>query len=72
MPGALSCALLTCDNGTRLMIDCGHNGDTGWRPGRYLRDQGISRLEMLAITNYDEDHVRGLPDLLQKVYVERL
>lgn len=24
-----ACALLTCDNGSRLMIDCGHNGDTG-------------------------------------------
>lgn len=67
-----ACALLTCDNGTRLMIDCGHNGDTGWRPGRYLRDQGISRLEMLAITNYDEDHVSGLPDLLGNVDVEWL
>lgn len=67
-----ACALLTCDNGTRLMIDCGHNGDTGWRPGRYLRDQGIPRLEMLAITNYDEDHVSGLPDLLENVDVEWL
>lgn len=64
-----ACALLTCDNGTRMMIDCGHNGDTGWRPGRYLLDQGVSRLEMLAITNYDEDHVSGLPDLLGSVDV---
>ncbi len=67
-----ACALLTCDNGSRLMIDCGHNGDTGWRPGRYLRDLGVSRLEMLAITNYDEDHVSGLPDLLDNVDIEWL
>lgn len=31
-----ACALLTADNGTRLMIDCGHNATTGWRPGSYL------------------------------------
>ena len=67
-----ACALLTCDNGSRLMIDCGHNGDTGWRPGHYLRNVGVSRLEMLAITNYDEDHVSGLPDLLENVDVEWL
>ena len=67
-----ACALLACDNGTRLMIDCGHNGDTGWRPGTYLREQGITRLDMLAITNYDEDHVSGLPNLLENVEVEWL
>jgi beta-lactamase superfamily II metal-dependent hydrolase len=64
-----ACALLTCDNGTRLMIDCGHNGDTRWRPGTYLCNQGIRYLDMLAITNYDEDHVSGLPDLLGNVDV---
>ena len=62
-----ACALLTCDNGTRLMIDCGHNGDTDWRPGAYLRNEGITYLDMLAITNYDEDHASGLPDLLANV-----
>lgn len=67
-----ACALLTCDNGARLMLDCGHNASTGWRPGNHLRKQGIYRLEMLAITNYDEDHVSGLPDLLSNVDVSWL
>ncbi|MCI0560821.1 MAG: hypothetical protein MN733_20245, partial [Nitrososphaera sp.] len=67
-----ACTLLTCDNGARLMIDCGHNSETGWRPGTYLRNQGITRLDMLAITNYDEDHVSGLPNLLDNVEVEWL
>jgi beta-lactamase superfamily II metal-dependent hydrolase len=61
--GAGACALLTGDNGERLMIDCGSNAD-GWRPGTYLTERGIHRIEMLAITNYDEDHLRGLPNLL--------
>lgn len=62
-----SCSLLTCDDNTRLMLDCGHNGTTGWRPGQYLRGQGVSHLDMLAVTNYDEDHVSGIIDLTENV-----
>lgn len=64
-----ACALLTCDNGERLMIDCGHNATTGWKPGDHLYGHGVINLDMLAITNYDEDHVSGLPNLLSRVNV---
>jgi len=67
-----ACALVTCDNGNRFMIDCGHNGSTMWRPGSHLRALGVSVLQQLVITNYDEDHVSGLPDLLSNVSVEWL
>ncbi|AZO69954.1 hypothetical protein [Mesorhizobium sp. M1D.F.Ca.ET.043.01.1.1] len=61
-----ACALATCDDNSRLMIDCGQNGLTGWRPGNYLYDRQIYNLDMLAITNYDEDHVAGLPNLFDR------
>lgn len=64
-----ACSLLTADDNTRLMIDCGHNATTGWKPGNYLLGQGITALDMLAVTNYDEDHASGATDLLDKVYV---
>ncbi|MER9843510.1 hypothetical protein NKJ59_19975 [Mesorhizobium australicum] len=64
-----ACALLTCDNGTRMMIDCGQNAGTGWLPGTYLRNHGVTYLDMLAITNYDEDHVDGLPNLRENVEI---
>jgi beta-lactamase superfamily II metal-dependent hydrolase len=64
-----ACALLTCDNNTRIMIDGGHNASTGWYPGTYLRQQGITQIEMLAVTNYDEDHVSGIADLFARVNV---
>jgi beta-lactamase superfamily II metal-dependent hydrolase len=67
-----ACALLTADNGARLMIDCGHNATTGWRPGEHLRTQGIRSIEGLAITNYDEDHASGAPDLFDKIQVQWL
>jgi len=67
-----ACALLHCDNGNQIMIDAGHNATTQWRPGQYLRSIGRSQLHQLIITNYDEDHVSGLPDLLDNVWVEWL
>ena len=67
-----ACALATCDNGNRLMIDSGHNATTNWRPGTHLRSLGALMLQTLVITNYDEDHVSGLPNLLNSVFVEWL
>tara|TARA_R110000868_G_scaffold122877_2_gene325779 strand:- start:13013 stop:13816 length:804 start_codon:yes stop_codon:yes gene_type:complete len=67
-----ACALLTCDDNTRLMIDCGHNASTQWRPGTYLKQQGIAKLDLLTITNYDEDHVSGISNLLDEVDVRWL
>lgn len=67
-----ACALLTANNNTRLMIDCGHNATTSWKPGTYLQQQGITSIDMLAITNYDEDHVSGASDLFNKIEVKNL
>lgn len=64
-----ACALLVCDDGSTMLIDAGSNADTGWEPGTYLRRRGIKHLNFLAITNYDEDHVSGLPNLHSNVSV---
>jgi beta-lactamase superfamily II metal-dependent hydrolase len=63
------CALLTCDNGTRLMIDCGHNATTGWYPGDHLVQHGIQYLDVLANTNYDQDHISGYRNLRNRVNI---
>src|SRR5262245_3383443 len=55
-----------------MMIDCGHNATTGWRPHLQLLHEGIHRLDILAITNYDEDHVSGLPELRDQIAVSHL
>ena len=67
-----ACALITTSNGRRIMIDCGHNATTGWKPGTFLALSGIRRLDRLFITNYDEDHVSGYPDLIQYVGIDVL
>ena len=43
-----------------------------WRPGQHLASLGVAKLDMLMITNYDEDHVSGIADLEAKVRVDWL
>ncbi|MGY4333301.1 beta-lactamase superfamily II metal-dependent hydrolase [Bradyrhizobium sp. LB7.2] len=64
-----ACALLTTSNHRYVMIDCGTNTTTGWKPGTYLKSRGITRLDQLIISNYDEDHVAGIADLCDQVDV---
>ena len=67
-----ACALVTTSNGKRILIDCGDNSTTGWEPGLALRRRGITAIERLIVTNYDEDHVSGYQNLLKNVVVESL
>jgi beta-lactamase superfamily II metal-dependent hydrolase len=64
-----ACSLLTVptENGgaARLLIDCGHNANMPWYPGDHLAGLGVSNLDQLAVTNYDEDHVSGYCNLLE-------
>jgi len=56
------CALVTCDNNNRLMIDCGHDGDR-FCPSRHLTGIGCASLEGLIISNFDEDHISDLTNV---------
>lgn len=65
------CALLTIpyaygNSCHRIMFDCGHNSSTKWYPGTHLRRMGITQLELLVVTNYDEDHVSGFRNILEE------
>jgi len=59
------CALVAADTGAHMLIDCGHNTSTGWRPSKHLFGEGIHTVEMFVVTNCDEDHVSDLPNLRQ-------
>jgi beta-lactamase superfamily II metal-dependent hydrolase len=67
-----ACALITTSNGKRVMIDCGHNAATNWRPGSALVAAGIYYLDRLYVTNFDEDHVSGYPNLMDNVFIGAL
>lgn len=67
-----ACSLFTADNGNHAMIDCGHNASTQWYPGTQLRARNETELELLTITNYDEDHVSGAENLFDNIHVRWL
>jgi hypothetical protein len=63
------CGYVVADNGNTMLIDCGHNDETGFYPANYLvavKSPGIHRFFPL---NYDEDHLSGLPRLRQISYL---
>jgi beta-lactamase superfamily II metal-dependent hydrolase len=49
-----ACAVITAQNGRRMMIDCGTNPERSWWPSIHYMGQSI---DVLAISNFDEDHV---------------
>lgn len=51
------------------MVDCGNNTTTGWEPGTALLGRGITSLERLIVTNYDEDHASGFANLYANIAV---
>ena len=64
-----ACAMVSADNGRRILIDCGHNTATGWRPSWFLPARGVNHVDRLVVSNYDRDHVSDLPELLCNVTV---
>ena len=57
------CAYLVANNHNCMLIDCGHNEDTGFRPSNYLPSSGCTGIERFIVSNYDEDHLSDLPNL---------
>ncbi len=58
-----ACAVITTPQGKLFMIDCGHSNDRPWRPSLAFAGQEI---ESLVVSNYDEDHVSDLENLMAK------
>lgn len=58
-----ACIAVTCPNGKLLMIDCGHSNDRPWKPSQHFANQTI---ECLTVSNYDEDHVSDLENIMAK------
>lgn len=59
-----SCNVIQTPNGKLIMIDCGHNATTGWRPSNWIVNNRLS-ITNLTIANIDEDHVSDLVNIDQ-------
>lgn len=66
------CAELLHDNGNLMLWDAGHKDYPEHRPSRFLPARGITTIQRLLVTNYDEDHVSDLPYLRASTYIETL
>ena len=63
------CAVVTSPNGARMMVDCG----TRWRSGRFWTPSlhfMWQRMQVVGLTNLDEDHLRNFGPVLKQCPVD--
>lgn len=65
--GKADAIILKTENHTAL-IDCGESGD-GEEIIRHLKKSGTEKIDYMFITHFDQDHVGGAPDILDRVTV---
>jgi beta-lactamase superfamily II metal-dependent hydrolase len=64
------CILILSAQSEAVLIDCGWNTTTRWRPSEGLMKQGFGsrrKLHHLIITHPDQDHLADLPNVLEKL-----
>ncbi|RWF67348.1 MBL fold metallo-hydrolase [Mesorhizobium sp.] len=66
------CSYIVTNTHRQVLIDAGHNSTTNWRPSLYLPRLGISHIDNLIISNFDEDHASDLHNLVQVVGIGTL
>lgn len=67
-----SCSFLQADNTNLMLFDCGHKSNPDVRPTPYLRGLGYQSVEILFVSNYDQDHISDLPRLRGELNVRSL
>lgn len=71
--GQGQCLLLQSGGGSTVMVDCGgNNGNAGDVAADHLSSVGETDLDLLILTHYDEDHVGGVTELMQRIHVEKI
>ena len=66
-------SLVWRDGGFTAVIDCGGSGEeTGEIAARALRSAGVRKVDALILTHFDRDHVEGVPQLAERLQIERL
>ncbi len=65
------CSLITADNGNLILLDCGSDG-YNFTPTNYLRKIQCTGIESLIISNFDEDHITDLPNILANYRIDVL
>lgn len=66
------CAYIVADNRNVILIDCGKNEETGFQPTSYLKGRKCNAVELFIVTNYDEDHLSDLPNLVAEIPIQTI
>ena len=61
------CAHLQHDNGNVMLWDCGHKSQPEYRPSAFLPLLGVKQIDRFFVTNFDEDHISDLPNLIRSI-----
>jgi len=69
--GRSSVCLVNVPGSDDILINAGSRFN-GWKLLRYLRSQGVDRLQALVITRADARHAGGAPELLRNISVNEL
>lgn len=64
------CAALIIDK-ILILIDCGHDAES-FRPLEWLRDRGFNRIDVLIISNFDQDHISSMKYLVNHFAVSHI
>lgn len=70
--GQGSSCYLIAKNSNLMLFDCGHKNKPENRPSSQLVSLGHNSVELLVITNYDEDHISDLVNLRAKLDIKQL
>lgn len=60
------CSVVTCPNGSQIMVDCGYGTDPAWFPSIAYNGKHVA---LLAFSNLDEDHVDDLAYVWDQVSI---
>ncbi len=69
MGNGADAALITAEDGSRILIDAGTNKG-GKKLAERFAEEGIERLDAMIITHFDKDHVGGA-DKIRKAFPSR-
>jgi beta-lactamase superfamily II metal-dependent hydrolase len=64
------CILILSAQNEAVLVDCGYNSTTGWRPAESLSQQGFGtrrKLHHAILTHPDQDHLADLPNVLEQL-----
>ncbi len=64
------CILILSSKNESILIDCGYNSSTGWKPSEGLLKQGFGerrKLHHLILTHPDQDHLADLTNVIEKL-----